>query len=112
MKCNNCNSRMKFRGEKFGFKNFSCSCGITAKSHKGRISFADQNLRSLRISAHSAFDMLWQLGPMNRGQAYKWLGQKMGMNQIDCHIGLFDEEQCRKVIDISLSEVKNHVSTS
>jgi len=35
-----------------------------------------------------------------RTQAYNWLANKMNITPDKCHIGMFNEEQCEKVMDI------------
>lgn len=76
---------------------------------------ADEQTRRLRTEAHRYFDHLWhrKLGDLSpqkrrlgvtlkaaRAAAYEWLGQRLGMTRAECHIGLFDAEQCREVIAV------------
>lgn len=69
---------------------------------------ANRELRGWRIKAHAAFDRLWvaklarEGGPKGRarGAGYKWLAEQMGIGRDDCHIGLFDIDQCRRVVEI------------
>lgn len=35
---------------------------------------------------------------MKRPEAYAWLASQLGISQSGCHIGLFDVNQCKKVI--------------
>ncbi len=59
---------------------------------------ANAELRAARIMAHSSFDPLWRNGEFkSRREAYKWLGEKMGLDRDDCHIGNFNLEQCLEV---------------
>jgi hypothetical protein len=53
-----------------------------------------------RHYAHLAFDQLWQGDSrlMTRSAAYQWLAENMGIPASECHIGKFDELQCRKVV--------------
>ena len=54
-----------------------------------------------RAEAHTAFDPLWQQsGGMSRNAAYRWLAEELGMNREDCHMSLFDEETCRRVVGV------------
>ena len=73
-------------------------CHGTSLLPLGRL--ADSKLREDKSAAHAAFDPLWRGGAMKRGQAYKWLAEQLGINQKDCHIGMFDRITCRKVIRI------------
>ena len=83
-------------------KRFSCpEPGCTVVCWGGSTSTpADQETRDKRHEAHQLFDPMWQ-GPntlMSRKEAYKWLRDVMMMGQKDCHIGMFNIEQCEKVI--------------
>jgi len=51
--------------------------------------------------AHAAFDPLWKSGRMSRNEAYRRLAIAMGLHQDKCHIGMFDEQQCRVVQSIA-----------
>lgn len=65
---------------------------------------ANKPTREARKRAHAAFDPLWKSGQMKRGEAYKWLSEKLG-KQI--HIGESDVETCNRVI----SEVTAYADT-
>ncbi|TXH43513.1 MAG: hypothetical protein E6Q97_33955 [Desulfurellales bacterium] len=83
-------------------------CEAHVGVHKGTIkplgSPANGHTRNMRSQAHNAFDPLWRTGPfkgMNgRYQAYKWLADQLGIAVQNCHIGMFDVEQCTRVISI------------
>lgn len=63
----------------------------------GRI--ANAELRRAKSAAHAAFDPLWQgRRSMRRRDAYLWLAQELRIEPEDCHIGMFDLDQCRAVI--------------
>lgn len=64
---------------------------------------ATKKLRDLRMQAKNAFNPLWQTGNMNRTQAYEWLATAMGLSSDDAHIGMMNEEQCKKCIEVSES---------
>lgn len=82
---------------------WSCSpCGAYVGCHRdsdavpmGRL--ANAQLRAAKRLAHAAFDPLWQEFGMKRMDAYQWLADKMGVSGSECHIGMFDVDQCRKV---------------
>lgn len=63
---------------------------------------ANYTLRSARMLAHGYFDALWKepTREMTRYDAYKWLANKMGLKLKETHIGLFEKEQCEKVVDL------------
>ena len=33
-------------------------------------------------------------------EAYKWLSEQLGMPRKDTHIGMFDVDQCKRVVEI------------
>lgn len=93
-------------------------CDAYVGVHKGTDKplgrLADDALRKAKREAHKYFDNLWQRklikrrkerGPeykkfYARGSGYKWLATQMGLESKDCHIGMFDVEQCNRVVEI------------
>lgn len=65
---------------------------------------ANAELRAAKSAAHAAFDPVWQEGVVKRGSAYAWLAEKLGIQAKQCHIGEFDVDQCKRVVQI----VKEH----
>ena len=65
---------------------------------------ADQETRDARIAAHATFDSLWK-GAHHEGnvrrRTYMWLGRKMGLVRSECHIGLFNCDQCAEVVRLA-----------
>jgi hypothetical protein len=59
---------------------------------------ANKNLRAWKQRAHAAFDPLWKSDGMKRRDAYAWLAREMNLAITDCHIGMFDEVQCERVV--------------
>ena len=74
------------------------SCFPGSAVPKGTL--ANAKLRKARLRAHEAFDPLWQKGYINRSNAYEWLAKQMRMHIDNCHMALFDYEQCQEVIRI------------
>ena len=64
---------------------------------------ANKELRELKKKAHSMFDPLWKFGKMTRTEAYAWLSTRLGLSLAECHIGMFDEETCRRVIELCIA---------
>lgn len=64
----------------------------------GRLANAD--LRAAKQRAHAAFDPYWKNGGLARADAYAWLAASLGIPKDACHIGLFDLEMCRRVVQI------------
>jgi hypothetical protein len=59
---------------------------------------ANPELRRAKTAAHAAFDPIWRTGPLKRREAYVWLSQQLRIPFKDCHIGMFDLDQCRAVV--------------
>lgn len=73
-------------------------CHPNSKKALGRL--ANAELRKHKSAAHAKFDPFWRNGSKTRSQAYKDLAQAMGLTEKDCHIGMFNIEQCQKVVSI------------
>jgi len=95
----------------YGRKVYLCRpCNAWVGVHKGTTRplgrLAKSELRKMKIQAHAHLDVLWRAAMRTRGwgqnqargKAYVWLAASMGIEQAKCHIGMFDEEQCRQVI--------------
>ena len=79
--------------------------GVHKNTKKSLGTIANESLRKKRKEAHYYFDFLWKIkykkGYKNaRTLAYKWLSKKMNINIKNTHIGMFNEEECDKVINI------------
>ena len=85
--------------------------------HRGTMSplgrLANAELRKLKMNVHAVFDPIWlrryetksALDPkyrkhMARNGRYKRLAELMGIPRERCHVGRFDEAQCRQAIEI------------
>lgn len=83
-------------------KFYQCKpCGARVGCHPGTEKpfgrLANAELRRAKIDAHAAFDKLWKSGKMTRSSAYALLRSLMELKKGVCHIGMFDEVQCRMV---------------
>ncbi len=65
----------------------------------GRI--ADKHLRELKRQAHESFDRIWKEGYIKRSKAYRLLSDALGLPAEQTHIGMFDEDLCRRTISLS-----------
>lgn len=77
---------------------------------------ADRTLRGLKKATHQAFDPFWKSYALwtkhpaytkaakhdtaRRKILYEWLSGVLGIAYDDCHVGMFDEDQCRRVIQL------------
>lgn len=107
-----------YRGRDYGPMWVCWRCEAWVGCHKGTDRplgrLANKDLRDWKVKAHAAFDPLWkrnlekrrqERGPdypqgAARGSGYKWLAEQLGIPQKDCHVGLFDVEMCKRVVDI------------
>lgn len=65
---------------------------------------ANRELREWRKKAHAAFDPLWRSRwSTRRKKKYAWLSKEMGVESDFCHIWMFNIEQCKKVIELSIA---------
>ena len=101
----------KYKGKMFVCENFpKCDsyvgCHPNTTKPLGRM--ANKKLRTMKSKAHEYFDPLWKKRVFarkkslsyNRTKAYKWLAEQLELPESKCHIGLFDVDMCRKVIDV------------
>jgi hypothetical protein len=81
-------------------------CKAWVGVHKGTTRplgrLANAELRVLKQRAHAAFDPIWKSGLMNRGDAYAWLSDQLGIELKDTHVGMMDEQQCLLVETVAL----------
>lgn len=73
-------------------------CHPSSTRPLGRL--ANPVLRSAKRRAHAAFDPLWKNRHLSRTSAYRLLSELMNLKPADTHIGMFNEEQCQKVVEI------------
>jgi Protein of unknown function (DUF3268). len=71
---------------------------------------ANAELRAAKIAAHAAFDPLWRSGPMKRSHAYDWLATALGIPRHKCHIGGFNVEECKRVVEVCQAYAKETAS--
>lgn len=55
---------------------------------------------------HRLFDDMWKSGDMNREDAYEWLSERLGIPRYLTHVGMFDEAQCRRTIELCKTYAK------
>ena len=106
-----------YNGRNYGMIYLCRPCWAYVGVHKGTVKplgrLADDELRYWKKRAHSAFDPIWKerlerkskIDPrykkqMARGGRYKKLASLMNLTSKECHIGMFDVEQCRTVVKL------------
>jgi hypothetical protein len=60
---------------------------------------ANAELRQWKLRAHASFDPIWRSGKKNRSSAYAWLSRELGLPRAETHIGMFDVETCKRVVE-------------
>ena len=110
--CDYCGRRAEYvdskvvYGRSYGMIYLCRNCMAYVGVHKGTDKplgrLANAELRHWKIQAHDAFDPLWKYGPFKgrRNEAYAWLASQMGLPVEKTHIGMFDVQQCKRVIQI------------
>mgnify|MGYP004669273201 FL=1 len=71
---------------------------------------ANEELREWRKEAHFWFDRIWKKPTRitTRYNAYGNLARKMGLPREETHIGMFEIEQCKKVIEFSKEKMQRN----
>jgi ssDNA-binding Zn-finger/Zn-ribbon topoisomerase 1 len=72
-------------------------CHKNSDKPLGRL--ANKELRFWKKQAHDKFDKLWHSGNITRSGAYVWLSRRLSMPINQCHIGMFDIDQCKAVCE-------------
>lgn len=57
---------------------------------------ANAALRAARRECKEPFELVWQRGFMQRRDAYLALAGHLGLDEHQCHFGLFEIEECRR----------------
>jgi len=99
-------------GKSYGMIYYCAPCRAWVGVHKGTTKplgrLANKELREWKKAAHAAFDPLWKGGKMKRNAAYTWLAKQMGLPVKRTHIGMFDINECKKVVKICNNERSKH----
>ena len=64
-------------------------------------------LARLRQECHRVFDPLWDFGIMTRQEVYRRLARALGVHQMNCHFGMFDEQLCRRALSLRATIVED-----
>ena|ERR1035437_9395571 len=124
--CNYCQSKAKivsgktlypYRPDLHHYRYWYCiPCDAYATAHTKHKDYKDQpillankELRTARMQAHGAFDIIWRSGQVTRSEAYAWLSKASGISPEQCHIGMMTSEQCRLTLKLCRSTTIEHV---
>lgn len=101
-------------GISYGMIYYCDTCHAWVGVHRGTDkplgTLANEELRQYRRRAHDAFDQIWKRHGVTRPNAYKWLASAMNLSKEDTHIGMFNINQCLKVIEICSCETRANTS--
>ena len=99
-------------GKKFICKPCDAWVGVHQGTENALGSLANAELRNLRMLAHQWFDPIARegliedfykvhiAGMSSRKKAYHWLSAEMNIHADYCHIAMFNDEECRRVVAI------------
>ena len=94
---------------------FRCEpCDAYVGTHRGSGAplgtLANSAVRKARNGVHAVFDPIWYDSPSSPDQykeqrkkrtgLYAWLAQSMGLHVDECHIAMFNEDQCKLAIKL------------
>jgi hypothetical protein len=93
------------RPDLFAKQFYVCSpCDAWVGCHPGTTNplgrLANAQLRAGKQRVHALLDPLWKSGQIKRSSAYARLAGHMGIAPQDCHVGMFDLDECRQAVEI------------
>lgn len=94
-------------GQMYICRNCNAYVGCHKDSSKSLGRLANEELRRYKHCAHLIFDMIWENHFMSRYNAYTWLSKKLGVDRAYTHIGMFDVDLCKQVINLSRTYLLN-----
>jgi hypothetical protein len=124
-------SKEVYGNKSYGMVYLCRGCSAYVGVHKGTNKalgrLANAELREAKMEAHHWFDQIARVHKgdgatgvindvwpifipkiSNRAKAYLWLSKFLGIANEDCHIGMFDVETCKRVVEISKVALDNH----
>ena len=115
-KCNLCDGNVMYTsnseiyGKEYGSgKCYICErCGAYVGTHEPRPEealglLANEEMRTMKMACHDAFDRLWLDSKDRRGErikCYEWLAEKMGLPLELTHFGYMNLEQLKQAYKI------------
>lgn len=103
-----------YHGVSYGWMYICRPCDAYVGCYKGTTKalgrLANTELRKYKHEAHEAFDKIWKNHFMDRYHAYAWLSKQLGTERDLTHIGMFDVEMCKKVIQVSTDYLNGRLS--
>lgn len=82
--------------------NYPEACDAYVGVHQGDYlplgQLSNTELRGLRRSVHRLIDPLWRERVYSRNVVYGFLAQAMDIPILECHVAMFDDHACKKVL--------------
>lgn len=104
-------SRVIYKTRSNGMIYYCSDCDAYVGCHRGTSIplgvMSNRRARQWKIRAHKAFDHIWKHKYMYRSQAYLWLSVKMNIPLDQTHIGMFDVDRCKQVVNLCTDFIKN-----
>lgn len=101
-------------GRSYGMIYLCKGCDAYVGVHKGTDRalgrLANRELRFWKKEAHKYFDMIWKppLELVSRSFAYEKLSEWMGLPGEQTHIGMFDVDQCKSVVEFAKQKLNDN----
>jgi len=76
-------------------------CGVHKGTDNALGRVANKELRYWKKQAHEYFDVIWKEGHEDRSIVYARLAMHLNIQVEYCHIGMFDIDTCKEVVDWS-----------
>ena len=91
-------------GKSYGNMYMCWDCDAYVGTHKGTTKplgrLANKELGHWTVQAHNAFDIKWRGALMSRKDAYRWLSKSLDIPIEQTHIGMFDVDICKRVVEM------------
>lgn len=81
------------------YPNCDAYVGVHKGTHNPLGRMANAELRKWKNRAHAAFDPTWKHRKMPRQKAYQELARRLKIPVGAAHIGMFDVEECKQVVE-------------
>lgn len=107
--CTECGGTVVLRRSEYGYF-YRCNCcnasvGCHPNSKRPLGTLAGPELKAWRIKVHEEFDALRERIFVDRRESYKWMADAMGLTADQAHIGMFNIDQCKRLVEL-VREVK------
>ena len=104
--CGECGAIMYLKHSRYGMF-YGCSrypdCNGTHCCHPDGNPMgkpANKETKILRHQGHELFSKCMESLNLDKGSMYKLFADSMGMDQKECHFGMFDKAQCEQAISL------------